>query len=118
MPTTTTDRAQTIMRAFAAKCADDLHVSEAFIWIDMNWQALVPWAQALLDPKGGCRMCGRHVTDAADVQLTYCVPPRHDHDWARYHARNIWIGCAACIATKGDTPFAVWLDERHAMMPH
>jgi len=108
------DRAAAILKGRAANRAGSLRVPTTFIWINMNWRALVPILRALMTPDGRCQNCGHPFVNERDIQIEHHEPARFRGDWAREHARNLGLGCQACNTTKAAKPFAQWLDEQES----
>src|SRR5262245_36267588 len=99
------DRALAIMYRRAASWAHKLGVTTEYMWIDMNWQALVAILRSMMTPEGKCVSCGHKFDNERDIQIEHREPPRKDPprggvDWARHHARNIGILCQPCNSTK------------------
>ena len=108
------DRALAIIERRAEVRASRLGVSKHFVWVNMNWGALVAMMRALMSPEGRCPNCGHAFLGERDIQIEHHEPPRHDQDWAREHTRNLVLSCASCNRTKASKPFADWLDEQEA----
>lgn len=106
------DRPKALLRNRASAYASRLGVSTEFIWTQMNWRALVPELRAFMSPEGLCLSCGHAFVNERDIQIEHREPPRSSNDWARQHARNISLTCQACNGTKGNKPYALWLDEQ------
>lgn len=106
------DRPAKLMRKRTNEHAKKLAVTVEFLWTALNWRALVPVLRAMLTDEARCLSCGHEFVGERDVQIEHREPPRADDDWARQHARNIGLACQSCNGTKGDKPFAVWLDEQ------
>jgi len=106
------DRARTIIERRAKDWATKCGVSFQFMWVNMNWRALVPVFRALMSDEGLCLSCGHPFDNERDVQIEHHVPPRHRQDWARHHARNLGVLCGSCNPTKGSKPLEQWLDEQ------
>lgn len=83
-----------------------------FMWVNMNWQSLVPIFRAMMTDEGLCTNCGHPFLNERDIQIEHREPPRFPKDLARIHARNIGLFCDACNKTKGNKPFSQWLDEQ------
>ena len=64
--------------------------------------------------EGLCKGCGHEFLNERDMQIEHIEPPRPQiaPDWARLHARNLRLCCGSCNRTKGQKPFAQWLDEQ------
>src|ERR1041385_6368440 len=77
-------------------------VSFEFFWQDMNWRALIP----LLN-------CGHTPVDESDVVIDFMLPPREAQDWARLHARNVYLYCSACRRARGNKSHQEWLDQMY-----
>jgi hypothetical protein len=105
------DRPLAIMRNRTASHAHNLNVSTEFLWVNMNWRALVPVLRAMLSPEGRCLSCGHPFVNERDVQIEHRYAPRHPQDWARQHARNLSLDCQSCNNGKGSTPYGQWLDD-------
>jgi hypothetical protein len=108
------DRAYAIIDSRASTRARVLAVQKAFIWINMNWRALVPMMRAMLSPEGLCLSCGHEFVNERDIQIEHREAPRFPGDWAREHARNIGLMCQSCNVTKRDKGNGLWLDEQEA----
>jgi hypothetical protein len=108
------DRPLALMRRRTNSYARRLGVTSEFLWINMNWRALVPVLRAMMSDEGRCLSCGHAFVNERDVQVEHREPPRGVDDWARQHARNIGLACQSCNGTKGDRPYADWLDEQEA----
>lgn len=106
------DRPLAIIEHRAAARARVLAVPKQFVWINMNWQALVPLMRAMLSPEGLCLSCGHKFTNERDIQIEHREAPRFPGDWAREHARNIGLMCQSCNVTKRDKGNGLWLDEQ------
>jgi hypothetical protein len=106
------DRPLAIVRARAARKAAELKVPFDFIWINMNYQGLVPYFRAALSGEATCRSCGHAYQGERDIQTDHLEAPRSPDDWARQHARNLVLLCQSCNGTKGRKPLATWLDEQ------
>jgi hypothetical protein len=78
----------------------------------MNYRSLVPVLRAMMTPEGLCQVCGHEFVNERDIQIEHLEPPRHAQDWERLHACNLRLCCGSCNRTKGDKPFAEWLNER------
>jgi len=78
----------------------------------MNYRALVPALRAMMTDEGICTSCGHPFLNERDIQIEHIEPPRFVEDWARLHARNLRLACGSCNRTKGQKPYAVWLDEQ------
>jgi len=105
------DRPLALMRSRTQSWARRLGVTTDFLWTNMNWRALVPLLRAMMSPEGLCLSCGHPFLNERDIHLEHRYPPRHSHDWARHHARNIWLDCDSCNKRKGPTPYGEWLDN-------
>lgn len=106
------DRPREILDRRAAAWANQLGVAKEFLWVDMGWRTLVPLLRAMMTSEGLCPSCGHPFDHERDIQIEHHEPPRSDDDWARHSARNLGILCQCCNATKGDQPFADWLDDQ------
>jgi len=106
------DRPLALLRRRTSSHASRLGVPFDFLWINMNWRALVPILRALMSPEGLCLSCGHPFVNERDVQIEHREPPRGLDDWARQHARNLMLDCASCNGGKRDKPFSLWLDEQ------
>jgi 5-methylcytosine-specific restriction endonuclease McrA len=106
------DRPLAIIRSRAAQAANKAGCSGEFVWIQMNYIALVPVLRAMMTEEGLCLGCGHPFQNERDIQIEHLEPPRHRQDWARLHARNVRLACGSCNRTKGAKPFAIWLDEQ------
>ncbi len=106
------DRPLHIIERRTSSHARSLGVPKSFLWVNMNWRALVPEMRALMTDEGTCRSCGHDFVNERDIQIEHREPPRHAADWARQHARNLGIFCQSCNNTKGDKSYALWLDEQ------
>jgi len=106
------DRPKAIIEQRARSLASKLGVSFDFVWIQLNYRALVPVLRAMMTSEGLCQGCGHGFLNERDIQIEHLEPPRSDQDWARLHARNLRLGCGSCNRTKGQKPFAQWLDEQ------
>jgi 5-methylcytosine-specific restriction endonuclease McrA len=82
------------------------------MWTNMNYQSLVPFMRAMMTEEGRCQNCGHHFLNERDIHLEHREAPRFPKDFARLHARNIGLLCAACNGRKGHKPFTEWLDEQ------
>jgi hypothetical protein len=78
----------------------------------MNYRALVPVFRALCGAEGLCLSCGHPFEGERDIQIEHKSPPRHVHDWARLHARNLGFFCGNCNGPKTDKEYDRWLDEQ------
>jgi 5-methylcytosine-specific restriction endonuclease McrA len=105
------DRPLSLLRQRTSSRASKLGVSFDFLWINMNWRALVPVFRSMLGPEGLCLSCGHVFVGERDVEIEHREPPRAADDWARQHARNLALSCQSCNSKKKDKPYAVWLDE-------
>ena len=65
-----------------------------------------------MTPEGECTCCGHSFLNERDIQIEHREPPRFKNDLAREHACNLGLLCASCNGTKGDKPYAQWLDEQ------
>jgi len=111
------DRPLAIIENRAAARATLLGVSRAFMWINMNWRALVAPMRGMMTPEGLCLGCGHPFVNERDIQIDHIEPPRYPQDWAREHARNLMLGCGSCNRVKSNRPFAVHLDDQeHARL--
>lgn len=108
------DRPRTIIERRAKDRASKAGVAFKFMWVNMNYQALVPVYRAMLTVEGLCTSCGHEFDNERDVQIEHREPPRHQQDWARLHARNLGIACASCNGTKGKKSYTEWLDEQES----
>ena len=108
------DRPLGIMRRRATNHARKLGVSFTFLWVNMNWRALVPLVRAMMTPEGLCLSCGHPFVNERDIQIEHREAPRHSADWARWHARNLGVFCQSCNNGKGRTGYAQWLDDEEA----
>lgn len=108
------DRAFAIIERRTADHARRLGVPKTFLWLNMNWSSLVPEMRALMTDEGRCRSCGHGFVSERDIQIEHREPFRFPQDWARQHARNLGIFCQSCNNTKGNKPYARWLDEQEA----
>ena len=106
------DRPAAIIRGRAAVAAHKAGVSTEFFWIQMNYLALVPEMRAHMSDEGRCKNCGHAFLNERDIQIEHIQPPRHNHDWARLHARNLRLFCGSCNRTKSGKDFSIWLDEQ------
>ena len=106
------DRALHIMKERARDHAAKHGVSFDFMWINMNWQSLVPIYRALLTDEASCTCCGHRFDHERDIQIEHNNPPRFAGDFARLHARNISFACASCNRTKSDAAYDEWLDRQ------
>lgn len=106
------DRPLWILKQRTKAYATKYSVNFDFMWVNMNWQALIAFLRAMMTPEGLCTNCGHPFDNERDIQLDHNEPPRHDNDWARLHARNISIRCGSCNRGKSDTPYAQWLDDQ------
>jgi hypothetical protein len=106
------DRPLALMKQRAATKASNLGVPSKFVWMNMNWRALVPYARAMMTEDGRCLSCGHPFLNERDIQIEHREPPRFTGDWAREHARNLALFCHSCNNTKGRKPYAQWLDEQ------
>jgi hypothetical protein len=106
------DRPKAIIEQRARSAASKASVSFEFFWTQMNYRALVPVLRALMTPEGLCQACGHEFVNERDIQIEHLEAPRSANDWARLHARNLRLSCGSCNRTKGQKPFAVWLDEQ------
>jgi 5-methylcytosine-specific restriction endonuclease McrA len=106
------DRPLAIIRARAQVAARKAGATTEFFWIQMNYQALVPYMRAMMDKAGHCLGCGHPFLNERDIQIEHIEPPRNPQDWARLHTRNLRLFCASCNGTKGDKPYGEWLDEQ------
>jgi hypothetical protein len=104
------DRAEYIMHRRAAGRASKSGVPTQFMWLDMNYQALVPVFRAMMTEEGLCTSCGHPFDGESDITIEHREPPRHAHDWARLHARNLDLGCRGCNSRKKDKQYSDWLD--------
>lgn len=107
-----TDRPLAIVRGRAQVAARKAGVGLDFIWIQMNYQALVPMYRAALTDEALCLSCGHRPDHERDIQIDHIEPPRHAQDWARLHARNLRLICDSCNKAKGNKPYAEHLDEQ------
>jgi hypothetical protein len=106
------DRPRAIIEQRAATAATKAATSREFFWMQMNYRALVPELRGLMTPEGLCKVCGHEFLHERDIQIEHIEPPRFPKDWARLHARNLRLCCGSCNRTKGQKPFAQWLDEQ------
>ncbi len=108
------DRPLNIIERRTSSHARSLGVPKQFLWVNMNWNSLVPEMRALMTDDGKCRSCGHPFRNERDIQIEHREPPRREFgvDCAREHARNLGIFCQSCNNTKGDKPYALWLDEQ------
>lgn len=106
------DRALWLMKKRASAHATALGVSTEFIWIEMNWQALVPFCRAMMTEEALCLDCGHKFLNERDIQIEHRDPPRFIGDWARENTRNIGLACASCNGTKSNTSYSEWLDRQ------
>ena len=106
------DRPSSIIDNRAAVWARKLGVTKEFMLVNMNWNALKPVLRAMMSDEGLCLSCGHGFEGDRDIQIEHREPPRDNQDWARHHARNIGIFCQSCNGTKGNKPYAPWLDEQ------
>jgi 5-methylcytosine-specific restriction endonuclease McrA len=104
------DRAQHIIRQRAATHARKAGKPAAFFWNNMNYRALVPVFRAMMTEEGLCTSCGHGFEGENDITIEHREPPRHAHDWARLHARNLDLGCRGCNSRKNDRVYSDWLD--------
>lgn len=105
------DRPLAIMRRRAQDRSRRSGVSFDFIWIQMNYQALVPIYRVLCSPEARCLSCGHPFDNERDIQIEHIDPPRHAQDWARLHARNLHFLCGSCNRTKTNRDHNLWLDD-------
>jgi HNH endonuclease len=105
------DRARSIIESRCAQWAHRLRVEKSFLLINMNWRGLIPVLRAMMSDEGGCLSCGHPFVNERDIQLDHREPWRHDHDWARHHARNIQLLCGSCNRGKTNKSNSQWLDE-------
>ena len=108
------DRPLWIIKQRAKAYATKYGVVFDFLWINMNWRALVPMFRAMCSPEGLCLSCGHGFTSEPDIQLEHVEAPRHSKDFARIHARNIALRCGSCNRGKSDTPYTEWLDQEES----
>jgi hypothetical protein len=80
----------------------------------MGYRTLVADFRAKMSPEGLCNGCGHPFLNERDIQLEHREPPRHAQDWARLHAENISLACAACNRMKGHKTYVQWLDDRES----
>jgi hypothetical protein len=106
------DRPRAIIEQRAAAAATKAGVSREFMWVQMNYRGLVPYMRAAMSPEGLCLCCGHSFVNERDIQIEHIEPPRGQEDWDRLHARNLRLTCSSCNRTKGQKPFAQWLDEQ------
>jgi hypothetical protein len=106
------DRPFATIRQRAATGARKAGVSLEFMWIQMNYRALVAPFRASLTDEGLCLGCGHKPLNERDVQIEHLEPPRHRQDWARLHTRNTRLTCGSCNRTKSAKVFSQWLDEQ------
>jgi hypothetical protein len=106
------DRPLAIILQRAAAAATKAGMSREFFWVEMNYRALVPELRGLMTDEGLCKGCGHGFVNERDIQIEHAEPPRFPRDWARLHARNLRLNCGSCNRTKGQKPFAQWLDEQ------
>jgi hypothetical protein len=107
------DRPLWILRERAKDYATKYGVSFDFLWINMNWRALVPPFRAVMtDEEALCTSCGHAYDNERDIQIEHVCPPRNKTDYARLHARNITLRCGSCNRTKSGTPYEAWLDRQ------
>jgi hypothetical protein len=108
------DRPLAIIRGRAQGAASKARTTTEFFWVQMNYRALVAPFRALMSEEGLCQGCGHRFVNERDIQIDHCCPPRHAHDWARLHARNLRFSCGSCNNTKATKDFADWLDEQES----
>jgi hypothetical protein len=106
------DRPRAIIEQRAASAATKAGASREFMWVQMNYRALVPELRALMTSEGLCKGCGHDFVNERDIQIEHIEPPRFSNDWARLHARNLRLCCGSCNRTKSHKPFSQWLDEQ------
>ena len=108
------DRARAILETRASDWAHKIGVNRQFMFETLNWQSLLPYLRAALEPGTLCTSCGHAHMNERDVQLDHRAPPRPEKhpDLARHHARNIQILCAASNNAKGSQPYEQWLDDQ------
>ena len=106
------DRPRAIIEQRATTAAAKVGASREFFWTQMNYRALVPELRGLMTHEGLCKGCGHEFLSERDIQIEHIEPPRFPDDWARLHARNLRLCCGSCNRTKGQKPFAQWLDEQ------
>lgn len=108
------DRALWIIKERAQDYARKYGISSKFIWVNMNWRALVAPFRGFMTPEGLCVSCGHKFDSDQDIQLEHREPVRtfpDKIDTGRIHARNIAISCASCNRRKSNIPYAEWLDR-------
>lgn len=108
------DRPVWLIRERARRLAHRLGVDLEFVWTQLNYRALVPYMRAMLTPEGLCISCGHPFLNERDVQIEHNAPPRHNQDWARWHARNTRLLCASSNLRKGKKPYEQWLDDEES----
>lgn len=108
------DRPLAIVQQRARTVAHKADAAFDFVWVQLNYVALVPQLRALMSDEGRCIGCGHPFVNERDIQIEHCEPPRTNQDWARLHTRNLRLTCASCNRTKADKPFAQWLDEQES----
>jgi hypothetical protein len=106
------DRPRAIVEQRAATAATRAGKSRKFFWMQMNYRSLVPELRGLMTDEGLCKGCGHEFLNERDIQIEHIEPPRFTNDFARLHARNLRLCCGSCNRTKGQKPFAQWLDEQ------
>jgi 5-methylcytosine-specific restriction endonuclease McrA len=106
------DRPLAIIQRRAAERATRLGVSKQFVWVNLNWRALVPLMRAMLSPEGRCLNCGHPFVNERDIQIDHIEPPRSLVDFARERAINLRLICQSCNGTKGAHLNAEWLDRQ------
>lgn len=70
------DRPLWLMRQRTSSWAGKLSVSSDFLWINMNWRALVPVLRAMMSAEGLCLSCGHRFVNERDIQIEHREPPR------------------------------------------
>lgn len=106
------DRPLAIIKQRAAAAATKASASTEFFWVQMNYRSLVSELRGLMSPEGLCKGCGHQFLSERDIQIEHIEPPRHPHDWANLHTRNIRLCCGSCNRTKSKKSFQTWLDEQ------
>lgn len=109
------DRARAIVEGRAAERGRKSGVSKDFMLVEMNYRALIAPMRAMMSNEGLCLNCGHEFLNERDIQIEHRAPPRHPQDWARLHARNLWLACTACNASKGAKSYEFWLDEQESV---
>jgi hypothetical protein len=103
------DQALAIVEGRAQIAASEAGTTTEFFMTQMNYQALVLDVRVTLE--SGCKSCGQFVNEP-DIWFDYILPLRHATDWARLHARNVYVMCASCHKAKGTKAHVAWLDEQ------